>query len=152
MRDVKEMADAFRKAADDSGGEIVLPKLPWDCPPNSQLRFLPTPEDNDDCYFYGMPIIDPREARCRGPIDRFVSDSGCGCSDKFEIRAPKSRFQTNVQEVERVWVRPKVPSKLAGRRGSRRAWKRANPPHWTLAAVGKIKMAFFDPSIFRLTE
>lgn len=30
----------------------------------------------------------------------------------------------------RAWVRPKVPSKLAGRRGTRRAWKRHHSPHW----------------------
>lgn len=28
-------------------------------------------------------------------------------------------------------VRPKVPSKQAGRKGTRRLWKRRHPPHWT---------------------
>ena len=27
------------------------------------------------------------------------------------------------------WVRPKVPSKRRGRKGTRRAWKRKHPPH-----------------------
>lgn len=33
-------------------------------------------------------------------------------------------------DVRGPWVRPKVPSKRDGRRGTRRAWKRANPPHY----------------------
>ena len=32
-------------------------------------------------------------------------------------------------DVRGPWVRPKVPSKAAGRRGTRRAWKRRNAPH-----------------------
>lgn len=35
-----------------------------------------------------------------------------------------------------VWVRPgRVPSKAAGRKGTRRAWKRANPPQ--LRPIGR---------------
>lgn len=33
------------------------------------------------------------------------------------------------QDVPGAWVRPKVPSKRDGRRGTRRAWKRKNAPH-----------------------
>lgn len=33
------------------------------------------------------------------------------------------------RDVKGPWVRPRVPSKRAGRRGTRRAWKRRNPPH-----------------------
>jgi hypothetical protein len=32
-------------------------------------------------------------------------------------------------DVQGPWVRPKVPSKRTGRKGTRRMWKRANPPH-----------------------
>ena len=33
----------------------------------------------------------------------------------------------------REWVRPgRVPSKAAGRKGTRRAWKRAHPPRWVI--------------------
>lgn len=34
------------------------------------------------------------------------------------------------RDVRGPWVRPKVPSKAAGRRGTRRAWKRRNAPHY----------------------
>lgn len=33
----------------------------------------------------------------------------------------------------REWVRPgRVPSKAAGRKGTRRAWKRKHPPRWVV--------------------
>ena len=32
-------------------------------------------------------------------------------------------------DVPLRWVRPRVPSKLNGRKGTRRGWKRKNPPH-----------------------
>ena len=31
------------------------------------------------------------------------------------------------------WQRPKVPAKSKGRKGTRRAWKRAHPPHMAFA-------------------
>jgi hypothetical protein len=34
------------------------------------------------------------------------------------------------RDVRGAWVRPKVPSKLKGRKGTRRAWKRRNAPHY----------------------
>lgn len=34
------------------------------------------------------------------------------------------------RDVRGPWVRPKVPSKHAGRRGTRRSWKRKNAPHY----------------------
>jgi hypothetical protein len=34
------------------------------------------------------------------------------------------------RDVRGPWVRPKVPSKTAGRRGPRRTWKRRNAPHY----------------------
>lgn len=36
------------------------------------------------------------------------------------------------QDVRGPWVRPKVPSKRAGRRGTRRGWKRKNAPHYVM--------------------
>lgn len=36
-------------------------------------------------------------------------------------------------DVRDRWVRPRCPSKRAGRRGTRRGWKRRNPPRWTYA-------------------
>lgn len=36
------------------------------------------------------------------------------------------------RDVRGPWVRPKVPSKRAGRRGTRRAWKRRNSPHYVM--------------------
>ena len=37
-----------------------------------------------------------------------------------------------IKDVRGPWIRPKpMPSKRAGRKGTRRAWKRANPPRWS---------------------
>ena len=36
------------------------------------------------------------------------------------------------RDVRGVWVRPRCPSKAAGRRGTRRAWKRRNAPHYVM--------------------
>lgn len=33
------------------------------------------------------------------------------------------------RDVEGPWIRPRVPSKGAGRKGTRRIWKRRHPPH-----------------------
>jgi hypothetical protein len=35
-------------------------------------------------------------------------------------------------DVRGPWVRPKVPSKRNGRKGTRRQWKRRNPPHFEM--------------------
>lgn len=35
-------------------------------------------------------------------------------------------------DVRGPWVRPRVPSKSAGRKGTRRAWKRKNAPHYIM--------------------
>lgn len=37
--------------------------------------------------------------------------------------------QRTTRDVRGPWVRPKVPNKHAGRRGTRRMWKRRNAPH-----------------------
>jgi hypothetical protein len=46
------------------------------------------------------------------------------------------RTYITVIRIKRIRVRPRVPSKLAGRRGTRRAYKRANPPRWFEVADG----------------
>lgn len=35
------------------------------------------------------------------------------------------------RDVRGPWVRPRCPSKLKGRKGTRRWWKRRNVPGWT---------------------
>jgi len=35
-----------------------------------------------------------------------------------------------IRDVQGPWIRPKVPNKKHGRKGTRRAWKRRNPPHY----------------------
>lgn len=37
--------------------------------------------------------------------------------------------QRTPRDVRGPWVRPKVPNKTVGRWGTRRMWKRRNPPH-----------------------
>lgn len=37
-----------------------------------------------------------------------------------------------IRDVKGPWLRPKVPSKRIGRKGTRRSWKRDNPPHCAL--------------------
>lgn len=39
--------------------------------------------------------------------------------------------------LERTWERPRLPAKADGRRGTRRAWKRAHPPHWIDVDTGE---------------
>lgn len=36
------------------------------------------------------------------------------------------------RDVRGAWVRPKVPSKTRGRKGTRRAWKRKHSPHYLM--------------------
>ncbi len=36
------------------------------------------------------------------------------------------------RDVRGPWIRPKVPSKAAGRKGTRRAFKRCNVPHFVM--------------------
>ena len=36
------------------------------------------------------------------------------------------------RDIRGPWVRPKVPSKRDGRRGTRRAWKQKNAPHFVM--------------------
>ncbi|UTU09586.1 hypothetical protein CcrBL47_gp300 [Caulobacter phage BL47] len=53
---------------------------------------------------------------------------------------PKQMLETTVSDMR--WVRPRCPNKrLEGRKGTRKAWKRANPPGWR--AVGPPKLQRF---------
>jgi hypothetical protein len=36
------------------------------------------------------------------------------------------------RDVRGPWLRPKLPSRITGRKGTRRGWKRANPPHYVM--------------------
>lgn len=46
------------------------------------------------------------------------------------VDAQKQR--RTAQDVRGPWIRPKTPSKLAGRKGTRRIWKRSNAPHYVM--------------------
>lgn len=49
----------------------------------------------------------------------------------MELRIVDAQQQRRTaRDVRGPWVRPRVPSKAAGRRGTRRAWKRRNAPHY----------------------
>jgi hypothetical protein len=52
----------------------------------------------------------------------------------YEIREVDAQKQARTKRDVKVrWVRPKVPSKINGRKGTRKGWKRKNAPHWELA-------------------
>ncbi len=66
---------------------------------------------------------------------------------------PADRQCRTACDVPLAWVRPRVPSKRAGRRGTRRAWKRRHPPHQTytwreptdvIVLSGRARMVFPD--------
>jgi len=53
--------------------------------------------------------------------------------NSMRVRIVDAQQQRRTQrDVRGPWVRPKVPSKLDGRRGTRRAWKRRNAPHYVM--------------------
>lgn len=37
-----------------------------------------------------------------------------------------------MRDVRGPWVRPRVPNKQTGRKGTRRMWKRRNAPHYIM--------------------
>jgi hypothetical protein len=45
------------------------------------------------------------------------------------IKDAQQQMRT-ARDVRGPWVRPKVPSKSKGRKGTRRKWKRRNAPHY----------------------
>lgn len=45
------------------------------------------------------------------------------------VRTAEQQMRTP-RDVRGPWVRPKCRSKASGRKGTRRGWKRKNPPHW----------------------
>lgn len=46
----------------------------------------------------------------------------------FIVKTAQEQMRTP-RDVMGPWVRPRCPSKRAGRKGTRRGWKRKNPPH-----------------------
>jgi hypothetical protein len=59
-------------------------------------------------------------------------DSGASFGGlQIEVKDAQEQARTP-RDVRGPWARPgRVPSKCAGRKGTRRAWKRAHPPGWT---------------------
>lgn len=45
------------------------------------------------------------------------------------IRTAEEQKRTP-QDVRGLWIRPRCRSKSSGRKGTRRDWKRKNPPRW----------------------
>jgi hypothetical protein len=54
---------------------------------------------------------------------------------------PQLRYMTRALRLREVWVRPKPPSKRAGRQGTRRAWKQANPPYTKMVPDRMVAMS-----------
>lgn len=49
----------------------------------------------------------------------------------MDIRIVDAQRQARTtRDVRGPWIRPKVPNKTKGRRGTRRIWKRRNAPHY----------------------
>lgn len=55
-----------------------------------------------------------------------ISGTFAGMTIRIVDAQQQKRTDRNVRGP---WVRPKVPSKLNGRKGTRRAWKRRHAPH-----------------------
>jgi hypothetical protein len=74
-----------------------------------------------------------REIENRYPtprVDRFWSLRAGGSLAGMNFHLVDAQDQRRTpRDVKGPWVRPVAPSKRRGRRGTRRAWKRANPPH-----------------------
>lgn len=50
----------------------------------------------------------------------------------------------------KVWVRPRVPSRAEGRRGTRREWKRQHPPGWQ--RIGEPETYLLDQRLLAMTS
>lgn len=59
----------------------------------------------------------------------FLSPPGSFAGMSVRIIDAQQQRRTS-RDVRGPWVRPTVPSKRAGRQGTRRAWKRKNMPHY----------------------
>lgn len=62
-------------------------------------------------------------------LDIFESAPPAPPQLRFIIQDAQQQRRT-IRDVKLYRVRPKCPSKAKGRRGTRRNWKRRNPPHW----------------------
>lgn len=95
------------------GGEVKSFKFWEDLQSDTKIRFLDPEED--------------KHRRFEGILTEVFGEPGVGKS----VYAPLcegAAMYSYVNGVKLKWQRPKVPSKAKGRRGTRRAWKRANPP------------------------
>jgi hypothetical protein len=88
--------------------------------------------------FLGKPGIGKSEHFVMKRDAVFLDEMPCPISQK--VGAPTFRAMVNVMEMDRVWVRPRCPNKwIGGRKGTRRQWKRANPPGFRLVSkTGKV--------------
>lgn len=51
----------------------------------------------------------------------------------MDVRIVDAQQQRRTErDVRGPWVRPRVPNKTAGRKGTRRMWKRRNAPHYVM--------------------
>lgn len=55
------------------------------------------------------------------------------------------------RDVKGPWVRPRCPSKLAGRKGTRRGWKRKNAPHRVWLFREPTDVVVFDHGVVVVT-
>lgn len=54
----------------------------------------------------------------------------------------RRKFYLNAQPMLYRWVKPpRRPTKIAGRKGTKRAWKRANPPKFKSVPDGPVRVA-----------
>lgn len=51
------------------------------------------------------------------------------CGMQVIVKDAQQQART-ARDVRGPWVRPKVPAKRIGRKGTRRMWKRRNSPHY----------------------
>jgi len=65
----------------------------------------------------------------RGAMDKIAALGPVKPPVEFIVRTAAEQRRTAC-DVPLMWMRPAPPSKANGRRGTRRAWKRAHPPHW----------------------
>lgn len=56
-------------------------------------------------------------------------DTFCGMTIRIVDTQKQARTE---RDVRGPWVRPRCPSKRDGRKGTRRAWKRRNAPHYLM--------------------
>lgn len=61
----------------------------------------------------------------------------------------KKMVPINVQPLRYAWVHKKRPSKIAGRRGTKRSWKQVNPSKFTKIADGPTRIMHLNEKMVR---